>query len=317
MTTLVTGAAGFIGSHLCERLVELGHDVRGVDCFSDYYSVELKRLNAQELSGKGVAIADLDLAIDDFRKLLEGVAVVFHLAAQPGLAAHVPFETYLRNNVTATYRLLQACLGSPTIPFFVYISTSSVYGCHAASSETAAPQPTSYYGVTKLAAEQLALAYCREGKLPACSLRLFSVYGPRERPEKLYTKLISSILNDSEFPLYEGSEGHRRSYTFVGDAVEGISSVLGCLAECWGEIYNMGSDKEITTARGIEIVEGILGKKARKRILPPRPGDQLLTHANIDKARSVLGFEPKTTPEEGLRAQIDWYKSHMVELESI
>ena len=308
MKTLVTGAAGFIGSHLCEYLVSNGHEVTGLDCYSNYYSVALKKRNADDLGKRGIPVQDLDLSEDDCGPLLDQTEVVFHLAAQPGIAAHVTFEEYVKNNITATYRLLNACLDAGKVALFVNISTSSVYGYYATSPETEAPRPASYYGVTKLAAEQLVLSRSREGKMPACSLRLFSVYGPRERPEKLYTKLISAILNNEVFPLFEGSEMHRRSYTYVGDIVRGIAAVLANRDKCNGEIFNIGSDTEITTGRGIEIVEEILGKKAQKEMLPPRQGDQIRTHANIEKAKQMLGYHPIIQPEEGLKKQVEWYQ---------
>jgi UDP-glucuronate 4-epimerase len=305
---LVTGAAGFIGSHLAERLVAAGHAVRGLDCLTDYYARALKELNVAALEKKGIAVLPLDLAQDDLAAAVEGVDVVFHLAAQPGLSARTPFETYARNNLTATYRLLEAVVGTPSLRGFVYISTSSVYGIDATGSEATEPRPTSYYGVTKLAAEQLALAYARERRLPACSLRIFSVYGPRERPEKLYSKLIRCIFEDRPFPLYEGSQEHLRSFTYVGDIVEGMLAVLSNLDRCAGEILNLGSETAITTAEGIRTVEEIIGKRARMVPQPKRPGDQLRTHANIGKARKLLGYAPTTLPREGLAKQIDWYR---------
>jgi UDP-glucuronate 4-epimerase len=310
---LVTGAAGFIGSHLAERLVTEGHSVRGLDCMTDYYSRALKELNRDDLAKKGIAVLPLDLAQDDLGADVQGAEVVFHLAAQPGLSASTPFETYARNNITATYRLLEAVKGSPSLRGFVYISTSSVYGIDATGGETSEPRPTSYYGVTKLAAEQLALAYAREQQLPACSLRIFSVYGPRERPEKLYSKLIRCIFEDKPFPLFEGSEQHLRSYTYVGDIVEGLLAVLANLELCTGEILNLGSETAITTAEGIQIVEELIGKQARIVRRPKRAGDQLRTHANIDKARRLLGYAPATHPREGLARQVEWYRERILD----
>ena len=308
MQIVVTGAAGFVGSHLCERLASLEHNVVGVDAFSDHYPVWMKRRNACELADAGVRIEQLDLACDKLEGALADAELVFHLAAQPGLAARVPPDAYVRNNLVATRALLEACARSKRRPFLVNISTSSVYGRRATAAETAVPAPISYYGATKLAAEQLALAYWRERKLPVCSMRLFSVYGPRERPEKLYMKLISSILQGEDFPLYDGSQDHKRAYTFVQDAVAGLLAVLDHPDQCAGEIFNIGSDIETTTRRGIEIVEKILGEKARLKVLPPRPGDQTHTRANIDKARAMLGFAPNTALEYGLNTQITWCK---------
>jgi nucleoside-diphosphate-sugar epimerase len=311
MKILVTGVAGFIGSHLAERLADLGHSVIGLDCLTGYYAPALKRLNARVVQDKGIPIHELDLAVDDLSTALAEVELIYHLAAQPGISATTSFETYSRNNITATHRLREATKPISSLKCFVNISTSSVYGRHATDSETIPPKPTSYYGVTKLAAEQLVLAYQREQKLAACSLRLFSVYGPRERPEKLYPQLIQSILEDKPFNLYEGSETHSRSYTYVGDIVDGLVAVLDHLDRVDGEIINLGTDVEVTTGEGIEIVEKILAKPAQKVIKPKRPGDQLRTHANIDKARTLLGYNPTTTLEQGLLAEVTWYQQQI------
>ena len=308
---LITGAAGFIGSHLAERLLTQGHDVVGIDCLTDYYTRAQKMLNLKQVSDKGAEMCQIDLAKDDLDAVLNGVDVVYHLAAQPGISASTPFEAYLRNNMVATHRLLNAAKKSSTLSGFINISTSSVYGADATSSETAEPKPTSYYGVTKLAAEQLILAAAREENFPACSMRLFSVYGPRERPEKLYPRLIGSILNDKAFPLYAGSEAHLRSYTYVGDIVDGLVSLLDKLDLIQNEIFNIGTDVAITTGEGIQIVEEIIGKKAKIDHKPKRPGDQLKTHANIDKARRVLGYNPTTSAREGLEKEVAWYRDHI------
>jgi len=312
VNVLITGAGGFIGSHLAERLVAMGHRVAGLDCLTDYYARALKEMNVAAIQRQGVAFLPLDLADDDLDEAVRGVEFVYHAAAQPGISATCPFETYARNNITATYRLIEAVRDSPTLRGFIYLSTSSVYGAVATGSEETEPKPTSYYGVTKLAAEQLALAYSRDRKFPACSLRLFSVYGPRERPDKLYPKLICGLLEDKPIPLFEGSEAHRRSYTFVSDIIDGLVAVLDHWPDCVGEIFNIGSDTSITTGEGIQIVEQIVGRPVRVDRRPRRAGDQKATHANIAKARRVLGYNPTTTPREGLARTVEWYRTHIV-----
>jgi len=286
--------------------------VRGLDCFTDYYARALKELNASQIRDKGVVLLPLDLSKDDLSSAVRDVAIVFHVAAQPGISATITFQTYVRNNILATHRLLEAVRQSPSFRGFVNISTSSVYGADATGDETAEPKPTSYYGVTKLAAEQLVLAYTRDRGLPACSLRLFSVYGPRERPEKLYAGLIRCILEDREFPLCEGSEHHLRSYTYVADAIDGLVAALDNFDRCIGEIFNIGTDVTLTTEEGMRTVEEIIGKPAEITIAPRRAGDQLKTHANIKKARGLLGYDPTTTLKEGVEKTVEWYKQHIL-----
>jgi UDP-glucuronate 4-epimerase len=312
LNILVTGAGGFIGSHLSERLVDLGHSVRGLDCLTDYYARALKELNVEILRGKGVTLLPLDLAVDDLSTAFQDVEFIYHAAAQPGISATSTFETYARNNITATHRLLETVRQLPSLRGFVYLSTSSVYGRVATGSETSEPKPTSYYGVTKLAAEQLILAHTRDQGFPACSLRLFSVYGPRERPDKLYPKLICGLLEDKPVPLFEGSEHHRRSYTYISDIIDGLVAVLHKWDRCAGEIFNIGTDKSITTGEGVRIAEEIVGKQVIIDRKPKRAGDQKETHANIEKARRILGYDPTITPREGLERAIEWYARNIV-----
>ncbi len=311
MKILVTGAAGFIGSHTSERLEELGHEIVGVDNFSPYYDISLKKLNAKALSEKDIPVLALDLRTDDLNeKIPNDLDYIFHFAAHPGISSTSTFEDYFSNNILATQRLLEFAENLPKKPFFVNIATSSIYGLEATFSEDVPPKPASWYGVTKLAAEQLVLAKSRENKLNGTSLRLFSVYGPRERPDKLYTRLIDCGLNNKAFPLFEGSEKHLRSFTYVQDIVDGIVSVIGNEKICNGEIFNLGTETESTTAKGIAIVEEILQKKIEIESKPARAGDQSRTKANIDKARKLLSYNPQTDLKEGLIAQADWFKNN-------
>lgn len=309
MKILVTGAAGFIGSHSAERLKKLGHDVSGLDNFSPYYDVSLKNLNAKALLEKNIEIIKLDLRKADLaEKLPKDFDYIFHFAAHPGISPASTFDDYLSNNVLATQRLLEFAEKLTTKPYFVNISTSSVYGLEATFSETAQPKPVSWYGVTKLAAEQLVLAKCREHRLKGTSLRLFSVYGPRERPDKLYTRLLDCGSKNKAFPLFEGSEKHLRSFTYVEDIVDGIVSVIGKEEVCNGEVFNLGTKTESTTAEGIAIVEKILQRRIKIDQKPARAGDQSRTKANIDKARKLLAYNPKTTLMKGLVAQAEWFR---------
>ena len=309
MRILVTGAAGFIGSHTSERLSELGHEVLAIDNYSPYYDITLKEINSEELEKKGIIVQRLDLRTNDLSDIItEDLDYIFHFAAQPGIAITSTFEDYFSNNILGTQRLLTAIEPLESKPFFVNIATSSIYGLSATLTEDQAPSPASWYGVTKLAAEQLVLAYSRRNLLQSCSLRLYSVYGPRERPDKLYTRLIDCGLNDKHFPLYDGSLEHLRSFTYVHDIVDGIVSVIGREDVCNAEIFNLGTEKENSTATGIAIVEEILQAKIKIEHMAARPGDQSRTRANIDKARELLGYNPKTGLKEGLEAQLKWFQ---------
>jgi nucleoside-diphosphate-sugar epimerase len=315
MRILVTGAAGFIASHLCEKLVSLGHEVFGVDNFNDYYNPILKEMNAKDLETKGVFIFRVDLN-DDLSKVFEKpYDYVYHLAAQPGISSDTTLEEYVQNNIYATQNLLEAAFlkYNSNIKSFVNIATSSVYGIEATVDERIPPQPVSFYGSTKLAAEQLVLGQQRLGKLNACSIRLYSVFGPRERPEKLYTKLIENLYNNKPFPLFEGSVKHERSFTYVGDIVEGLAAIIGKEDVVNGEIINLGTDEINTTQEGINAVEEIMQKNLIIDNKPPRKGDQQRTAAVIGKAKKLLDYAPKVSLKEGLKEQVKWYKEKFID----
>lgn len=308
MRILVTGAAGFIGSHLCEKLVASGHEVYGVDNFNEYYDPKLKRMNAADLAEKGITIFRNDLTRDIRDVFNKQYDYIYHLAAQPGISATTTLDEYVRNNIYATNNLLMHVREyNPDLTMFINISTSSVYGKEATVGEEFAPAPASYYGITKWSAEQLVLMLQRENKLRSCSIRLYSVYGPRERPEKLYTKLIDNLHRNQPFPLFEGSLAHERSFTYVGDIVDGLEAIIGREDAVDGEVLNLGTDEVHTTKEGIDAVEDIMQKRLTIDMKPPRPGDQLRTAAVIDKARRLLDYNPKVTLREGLELQVNWY----------
>jgi nucleoside-diphosphate-sugar epimerase len=311
MKILITGIAGFIGSHFAERLIDLGHEVSGIDNFSNYYSIDLKNLNAKILIEKGVVIYKFDLRNSDYlKKIPSNFDYIFHFAAQPGISKSSTFDDYFSNNVIGTQNLLEFALKNKNLIQFVNIATSSIYGLEATFEESKVPLPASNYGVSKLAAEQLALSLSRNNKLNACSLRLYSVYGPRERPDKLYTKLIDCAINKKPFPLFEGSQTHLRSFTYIDDIVDGIVSVIGKEKITNGEVFNLGTTVEHTTKEGIEVVEKALNLKIEMQILSARSGDQSRTKAVIDKAKHILNYNPTTSLEIGVKAQIDWFKEN-------
>lgn len=311
MKILVTGIAGFIGSHCAERLLELGHEVVGLDNFSDYYNVDLKQMNAKAVESKGGKILKLDLRHPEFGiELSKDFDYIFHFAAQPGISQSSTFEDYESNNIRGTKNLIDFALQNKDLKLFVNIGTSSIYGLEATSPEDVAPKPASHYGVTKLAAEQLALQKSREHKFKACSLRLYSVIGPRERPEKMYTKLITAGLTKKSFPLFAGSAKHLRSFTYVGDIIDGVVSVIGKENMVDGEVINLGTEQEHTTQEGINTVSEVLGQSITIEHVPARQGDQLRTKANIEKARKLLDYNPTTTLKGSVEAQVAWYKKH-------
>ena len=308
MRILVTGAAGFIASHLCEKLHDLGHEVVGLDNFNDYYSSALKRLNASDLKANGIEVIEIDLNDNLQTVFQKPYDYIYHLAAQPGISAETPLSDYVTNNIFATQNLLDAVQEcNPNLKSFINIATSSVYGLVANVDENVPAKPISFYGSTKLAAEQLVLGLQRLGKMNACSIRLYSVYGPRERPEKLYTKLIENLHADKPFPLFEGSIKHERSFTYVGDIVDGLAAIIGKEDIVNGEIINLGTDEVHTTQEGINLVEAIMNKTLIIDHKPARKGDQEKTSAVIDKARKLLGYQPKVTFKKGLEQQVQWY----------
>ncbi len=313
MKILVTGIAGFIGSHTAERLLKMGHNVVGVDNFCDYYSLNLKEMNAKAVKDKGAEIIKMDLrTVEDYNQLAKDFNYIFHFAAQPGISQTSTFEDYFTNNVIATKNLIDFALECKDLKLFVNIGTSSIYGLEATYPESVMVKPASHYGVTKLAAEQLVLQKSREKQMQACSMRLYSVIGPRERPEKMYTKLIDLGLQGKPFPLFEGSDKHLRSFTYVGDIVDGIVSVFDNEAKVDGEIFNLGTEVEHTTQDGIDAVAEVIGKDIKIDIKPKRAGDQTRTKANIDKARKILNYNPQTTLLESVKSQVEWFKENCV-----
>ncbi len=311
MKILVTGAAGFIGSHVAERFAGDGHEVIGLDYLTDYYDVRLKEQNVKDIQQAGVEFHKLDLVTDELTDVCTDVDFCIHLAAQPGISRHVSSELYIRNNVIATERLVQQMEQVDSLQGFINIGTSSIYGRNATVAEDVAPEPISTYGVTKLAAEQLVMARHRENGFPACSLRLFSVYGPRERPEKLLPRLITALLTDQSFPLYNGSENHIRSFTYIDDIVDGIVKSVDRISECEGEIINIGTSLAYTTQQVIDTVEDTLIKSTVITYRPGRPGDQERTLAVIDKSKRLLDYNPSTTLSIGINSELQWFQSNL------
>ncbi len=304
MRHLVTGAAGFIGSHLAERLIAQGHEVVGVDCFMPYYPRAVKEANLARLQQESrFTLLELDLRTADLSEAVEGTDTVFHLAAMPGLTASWrDFESYMTCNLLATQRLLEGCRDQP-ISAFVQASTSSVYGKHARGNEQTPLNPISPYGATKLAAERLALAYHSELRVPSIVLRYFSVYGPRQRPDMGYHTFIRNVLSGQPVVVFGDGE-QTRGNTYVEDCV--TATVLAAERGQPGEVYNLGGGEARSVRWVLATIEELTGRKALIEHAPRRAGDQQHTMADIAKMRRDLGFEPDTPLRAGLAAQIEW-----------
>jgi nucleoside-diphosphate-sugar epimerase len=298
MRYVVTGAAGFIGSHLAEALLAAGHGVVPVDCFTDYYDVALKEENAA-----GLDVQRLDLA--EHALDLTGIDGVFHLAGQPGVRASfgAGFETYVRRNVLASARLFETAAASGVR--VVYASSSSVYGDAETypTAETTVPRPISPYGVTKLAVEHLAHALTRGAGLDAVGLRYFTVFGPRQRPDMAFTPLLESIASGRPFRLF-GDGSASRSFTYVGDAVD--ATVLALDRGRGGDVYNVGGGEEATMRDVIGLAERIAGRAATVEPAGAATGDVRRTKADVSKAARELDWHPTTALEDGLRAPWQW-----------
>ncbi len=304
--SIVTGAAGFIGSHLAAHLIAQGHEVVGIDCFTPYYDPALKRANVAALrASPRFRLVDADLATADLGPLLAGADYVFHQAAQAGVRASwgESFATYTHHNVLATQRLLEALTGS-SIRKLVYASSSSVYGdAPLPMRETARPQPISPYGVTKLAAEHLCHLYHVNYGLPTVALRYFTVYGPRQRPDMGIHKFIRAIAAGETISVY--GDGHQsRDFTYVDDIVR--ANVLAAEAPAVGAVINVGGGTRITVSALLHQLEEIVGRRAHLAHLGGQKGDVGHTGADCTQARRLLGFTPSVDLTEGLRRQVAW-----------
>ena len=307
MRVLVTGSAGFIGSHLAEALVARGDDVVGIDSFVDYYPRRYKEANIVGLlSGERYRLIESDLRRADLVSVLDGIDAVIHAAAMAGLPrSWTEFETYMDCNVLGTQRLLEAARASG-IRRFVHISTSSVYGRDAIGDETTPTRPISPYGVTKLAAEQLVLAFADSFGLSSTILRYFSIFGPRQRPDMAYNIFTEALLDGRRITVFGDGE-QSRTNTFVADAV--AATIAAIEGGAPGEIYNIGGGEAITVNEAIRTIGGVLGVEPDIEHVEARVGDQRHTHADTSKARAAFGFEPTVGPVDGLRAQVEWQRA--------
>jgi UDP-glucuronate 4-epimerase len=295
MRYVVTGAAGFIGSQLAGALIRRGHDVLGIDCFTDYYDVALKEENAT-----GLDVARLDLARDELD--FSGWDGVFHLAGQPGVRSFGDvFDVYLTRNLLASQRLFEAAARDGVR--VVFSSSSSIYGEAESypTPEDTPPRPLSPYGITKLGCEHLARATATSFDLDVVVLRYFNAYGPRQRPDMAFTRIAFALAEGRPWDLF-GDGGQSRSFTYVDDVVD--ATILAM--EDGSGTYNVGGGTEVTVNEAIAAFEGLAGRALDVRRHPAVPGDQRRTKADTTRIRDELGWQPSTRIEDGLRAQWEW-----------
>jgi nucleoside-diphosphate-sugar epimerase len=306
---LVTGCAGFLGSHLSERLVEQGHTVLGVDCFAPYYSRETKERNLERVrDDPRFALVELDLATEALEGVMEGVDTVFHLAAQAGVVGSfgASFETYARNNVLATQRLLEAAANASPVAF-VYASSSSVYGNASIypTSELSSRKPLSPYGLTKVATEELAAVYLRCFGVPVIGLRYFTAYGPRQRPDMAFSRFFRCALSGRALPI--NGEGRQvRDFTFVDDVVAGTLAAAELGRP--GRVYNIGGGSPVELLDAIAWIGELTGRDIELDRRPAPVGEAQRTGCDGALARRELGFVPRTGLFDGLVAQLEWIR---------
>ena len=306
---LITGVAGFIGSHLAESLLARGDQVLGLDSLTRYYSTELKLANLVPLKSKdGFQFMRDDLNAAELD--LSGVDLVYHLAAQPGVRGSwgTGFDEYLRNNLQATHRLLDMCVSASPRPRVIFASSSSVYGEAASlpAGEADAKDPASPYGVTKLTGELLCGAYVRQHDLDVVMLRLFTVYGPRQRPDMSFSRFISALVSGRPVEIY-GDGTQTRDFTYVSDCVKGF--LLAAERGVKGTAYNIGGGTRAALKKCLDLIAGALGVEARALRRSRAKGDVSDTHADIRLAATDLGYRPEVGLKEGIASQVRWYRS--------
>src|SRR5688500_3407937 len=310
MKALVTGAAGFVGSHVSEALLAQGADVVGVDCFTDYYSRDLKERNLAGLrTNSKFTFHEAALQHTDAGALMDGVSQVYHLAAQAGVRKSwgADFRTYIDHNIDATQRLLEAAKGKPDLHRFVYASSSSVYGDVAPipMREDAYLQPLSPYGVTKLAAEHLCHLYVANYGVPTVSLRFFTVYGPRQRPDMAFNHFIRAAFGQAPITLYGDGE-QTGDFTFIADIV--AANLAAGDRGRPGAVYNIGGGSRVSVTEVLALVAELTGRTLDIRREETQKGDMRDTFADTSRARADLGFRPGWTLRDGLEAEVEWLR---------
>ena len=310
--TIVTGVGGFIGSHLAETLLNQGDKVIGIDQFNDYYDPALKRQNISQFQDHpAFQLIENDIQSLNWLELLADVDIVYHQAAQAGVRASwgEGFRAYTERNINATQIILEAAKDTPNLQRLVYASSSSVYGNAETfpTPETVCPQPVSPYGITKLVGEQLGKLYHQNFGVPYVSLRYFTVYGPRQRPDMAFHKFFKWILQDELISIY-GDGQQTRDFTFVSDAVA-ANLAAGTVPEAVGEVFNVGGGSRVVLAEVIDMMEEIVGRPIKKNFVEKARGDARHTSADVSKAKKILGYQPQVSLKEGLQREWEWIKS--------
>ncbi len=310
--SVVTGVAGFIGSHLTEALLDRGDRVIGIDHFNDYYDPHLKRQNIASFANHpNFQLIDGDIQFLDWSLLLQDVDVVYHQAAQAGVRASwgTSFRSYTERNINATQVMLEAAKEIKTLKRFVYASTSSIYGNAETlpTSELIPPQPVSPYGITKLAAERLCGLYHDNFGVPFCALRYFTVYGPRQRPDMGFHKFFKAAIEGQAIEIF-GDGQQTRDFTFVSDAVL-ANLAAGATDAATGQIFNIGGGSRVVLADVLDQMEVVMGQPIARKHIEQARGDARHTAADVTKARSVLGFSAKVSLDEGLTREWEWIQT--------
>ncbi|TAF02774.1 MAG: NAD-dependent epimerase/dehydratase family protein [Nostocales cyanobacterium] len=309
---IVTGAAGFIGSHLVDRLLQQGEEVIGIDEFNDYYDPLLKRKNIATFQNlPNFTLVEGDIQSLDLSQLFQNVEIVYHQAAQAGVRnswGH-GFQAYTARNINTTQVLLEAAKDAPKLKRLVFASTSSVYGDAETlpTHEEISPKPVSPYGITKLAAERLCGLYHKNFGVPFISLRYFTVYGPRQRPDMAFHKFFKAILEDEAIPVY-GDGQQTRDFTFVSDAVA-ANLAAATVSEAVGEIFNIGGGSRVVLAEVLDTMAEIVGQPIKRNHIEKAMGDARHTAADVSKAQKILGYRPQVSLREGLQKEWEWVKS--------
>ncbi len=315
MRALVTGCAGFVGSHLTESLLADGEDVIGVDCFNDNYGRREKLRNLERaMDWRGFEFVPIDLARGELFELVEECDTVFHLAAEPGVRSSWGdrFEQYLRNNVQATQQLLEAAASSPRTRL-VYASSSSVYGEAARfpTPEDVTPRPVSPYGLTKLSAEQLCDLYHLCHGINVVSLRLFSVYGPRQRPDMAFNRFCRAALEGAPIDVF-GDGDQTRDFTYVGDVVTGLR-IAAATPGIEGGVFNLGGGSQVSVHDALALIGELAERELTISYSESPHGDVRDTRADTTRARQRLGFVPATPLAEGLASEFEWMRESLAQ----